>query len=72
MKANEGTADRAVRLVAGIAALIVAWLWLGLAAGAIAGILVGAVGLVLIITAAVGYCPAYRLVGLSTCKVRGA
>ncbi len=72
MKANEGTADRAVRAIAGVAALVVAWMFLGLAAGAILGIVVALVGVVLLVTAAVGFCPAYRIVGISTCRVNPA
>ena len=72
MKANEGSADRAVRVIVGIIALVAAWMWLGLAAGAILGILVAVVGAVLILTGLVGFCPAYTLVGMNTCKVRSA
>lgn len=70
MKPNEGAADRAARVILGIVALVAAWMWLGLAGGAVLGIVVAVVGAVLILTGLVGFCPAYRLVGLSTCKVR--
>ncbi|MEQ8770745.1 MAG: DUF2892 domain-containing protein [Phycisphaerales bacterium] len=69
MKTNEGMADRAVRAIAGIAALVVAFMFLSAMDGAILGIVVAAVGVVLLITSLVGFCPAYRLVGISTCKV---
>ena len=72
MTANEGTADRAVRAVAGIAILVIAWMWLGLAVGALLGVLAAVVGVVLLVTAVVGFCPAYRMVGMSTCKLKGA
>lgn len=65
MKANEGKADRAVRVVLGLIAIVAAYMWLGLADGGILGILVGAV---MLLTGFVGYCPAYRLIGMSTCK----
>lgn len=71
MKANEGTADRAVRVIAGFALVAVAFYALGLTAGAVLGIVVAAVGAVLILTGLVGFCPAYTLVGLNTCKVKG-
>jgi hypothetical protein len=57
---NEGTIDRAVRVILGVALLSLMFvgpqtLW-------------GAVGLIPLITGLVGFCPLYRLVGLSTCK----
>lgn len=64
MSVNEGPIDRGVRAVVGIV-LLLAWLlgWLG---GSVA-IVLGVVGLVLLATAAVGFCPLYRLMGLNTC-----
>jgi len=70
MKANENGVDRAVRMVLGIAALAAAFLWLGVMDGAWAGIVAAVVGVVLIGTGLCGFCPAYRIVGISTCKVR--
>jgi uncharacterized membrane protein len=62
---NEGTFDRVLRTVLGIALLAIAifalaniWQWV-----------LGAVSLILIITGLVGFCPLYRLVGLNTCAV---
>lgn len=69
MKPNEGTADRALRIILGIVALVAGFVWLGAMSGAIAGIAVAAVGTVLLITGFVGFCPAYRLVGIRTCSV---
>jgi hypothetical protein len=63
---NEGTWDRVVRVVIG-AALLIAW-----AAGAFTGAwaaVLGIVGLLLTATGIVGFCPAYRLLGISTCPV---
>lgn len=60
MALNVGTADRIIRIVAGIALLAVAALehgpirWIGL------------VGLVLIITGIVRFCPAYWLMRIKT------
>lgn len=58
MKPNAGTIDRAVRALAGVGLLIAAaatpWRWLGLP------------GLVLVATAAMGFCPLYVPLGLST------
>jgi Inner membrane protein YgaP-like, transmembrane domain len=68
MKANENGADRAVRVILGIVALVVSYTSLGVMDGAILGIVVAAVGVILVLTGLVGFCPAYKLVGLSTCK----
>ncbi len=61
MTPNENTIDRAVRVVIGLVllALVVAgpktpW---------------GLIGLVPLATGLVGFCPLYRLVGISTCAV---
>jgi hypothetical protein len=57
MTANVGSADKIIRIVLGLVILVVGYLnqsWWGL------------VGLVPIITAFVGFCPAYGLVGIST------
>jgi hypothetical protein len=62
---NEGTTDRIIRVVLGVALIAVAWLVLGL--GALPGILAGIVGLV---TGAVGVCPAYCVLNVRTCPVK--
>jgi hypothetical protein len=56
---NEGTLDRVIRVVLGIAVLSLAFVgprsaW-------------GYVGVVPLLTGAVGFCPLYRLIGVSTC-----
>ncbi|MCA9304138.1 MAG: DUF2892 domain-containing protein [Phycisphaerales bacterium] len=68
MKANEGGADRAVRAILGIALIVSAYLWLGMMDGAITGIIAGAIGAILLLTGLVGFCPAYTLCGMNTCK----
>ncbi|MCG7232672.1 DUF2892 domain-containing protein [Corynebacterium propinquum] len=65
MKRNESNQDRGIRAVLGIIALLVGLL----AAGGFLRALLIIVGLVLVITAAVGFCPLYRLLGINTCKV---
>ena len=68
MQANEGTVDRIVRLVLG-AVLLWAGLWpLGGLGGAVLGIVVAVVGLILLFTAATGFCLIYRILGISTRK----
>ena len=66
---NEGTMDRALRGIVGLALLALALLSgaaLFEAAWAFWGALV--VGGVLLMTGVTGFCPAYRLLGLKTCK----
>ena len=58
---NEGTIDRTIRVVAGLALLSLVvigpqTLW-------------GLVGLVPLLTGLLGFCPLYKLVGLNTCPV---
>ena len=60
MNANVGTIDRALRIVIGLA----------LIAGALTG-MIGAWGWVGVVPLATGlfrFCPAYRLLGLSSCS----
>ncbi len=59
---NEGTVDRAVRVIAGIAIVSLAFVgpktpW-------------GYLGLLPIVTGLLGSCPAYTLFGLSTCPMK--
>ena len=64
MKINEGTADRVIRVLAGLALLSLVVLlegplrWWGLA------------GLVPLATGIAGYCPLYAVLGLSTCPLK--
>jgi len=62
MKTNEGTIDRSVRILAGLVLValtltgtIGVWGW---------------IGVVPIITGALGWCPAYTLLGISTCPMK--
>lgn len=66
MKRNESNQDRGIRAVVGLIALLVGLF----AAGGFLRALLIIVGLVLLITAAMGFCPLYRLLGINTCKVR--
>ena len=63
MKPNVGTVDRVIRAIVGIA-LIAAFL-LELLAGTI-GIIALVVGVVLLLTAALRWCPPYALLGINT------
>lgn len=59
MKANEGSPDRAVRVIAGIVLISLVFIgpqtpW-------------GWIGLIPLVTGLVGYCPLYAALGFSTC-----
>ncbi len=62
MPTNEGQADRLVRIIAGLALVGLAatghltpWTW---------------IGVVPLLTGLIGWCPAYTLLGINTCKAR--
>jgi hypothetical protein len=62
MNVNEGAIDRAVRVIVGLALISLvfvgpqtAWGW---------------IGVVPLLTGVVGWCPAYTLLGVSTCPKR--
>jgi len=62
MGRNEGTTDRVIRVIVGLVILSLAfvgpktpWAYLGL---------------IPLITGLVGFCPAYRLLGINTCGAR--
>lgn len=66
MTTNTGTADRAIRVAVALVAVIAAWL---IGFGSIAGIVLLVVAAIMLVTAAVGFCPLYRVFGINTCKV---
>lgn len=66
MKPNIGTIDRGIRAIAGIAGIaLIASFPLGLLSG-ISGVVALVVGAVLLLTAAVRWCPPYALLGINT------
>ena len=62
MKLNEHTIDRTFRVIVGLVLI-------GLAAIGTIGIW-GWVGVILLATGAVGFCPAYAILGISTCQMK--
>ncbi len=63
MRENMGSIDRVIRAAVGIALVLGA-----LAVGApLAKTLLGLGGVIMLGTAVVGFCPVYRVFGLSTC-----
>jgi hypothetical protein len=61
MTKNEGTLDRTLRVVAGITLIALAW------SGTIGAW--GWVGVVPLLTGAVGVCPLYSMLGIRTCPM---
>lgn len=62
MKTNEGTIDRALRVIAGLVLI-------ALAATGTIGVW-GWIGIVPIATGLIGWCPAYTLLGINTCPMK--
>ena len=61
MSRNEGTVDRVLRVIVGL--VLVSLVFIGPKTAW------GWIGLVPILTGLVGYCPAYKLIGLNTCPI---
>ena len=59
MKTNVGGLDRVIRILGGLA--LIAWAFLG-------GPVWAWIGVVPLVTALVGFCPVYPVLGLSTAK----
>jgi hypothetical protein len=66
-KANEGTADRIIRIAAGVVLLALfflypdaSWRYWAL------------IGIVPLVTGLIGTCPIYAMLGISTCPVKNA
>lgn len=62
MKTNEGTIDRALRILAGLVLI-------ALAATGTVGVW-GWIGVVPLATGLIGWCPAYTLLGINTCPMK--
>ncbi|MFO1121620.1 MAG: DUF2892 domain-containing protein [Hyphomicrobiales bacterium] len=67
MTRNVGGLDRVVRVIVGLALL-----WYALLAPATGYNWVGWLGIVPLITAFVGMCPLYNLIGVNTCAAKRA
>ena len=61
MSRNEGTVDRVLRVIVGL--VLVSLVFIGPKTAW------GWIGVVPILTGLVGYCPAYKLIGLNTCPI---
>ena len=62
MKTNEGTIDRALRVLAGLVLIALA------ATGTVG--MWGWIGVVPLATGLIGWCPAYTLLGINTCPMK--
>lgn len=71
MSANIGTIDRAIRLLIGLVALAFVFIGPVAAAGGWGWerIALAAVGVIMIGTSAIKFCPIYRVFGMRTCKL---
>ena len=67
MNANVGSTDKIVRVVLALGAVVLAFV---AGIGSAMGIVLLVVGVVLAATALTGFCPIYRVLGMSTCPVR--
>ncbi len=65
---NEGPLDRGIRAVVGALALIAGFTTLS----GLWQIIAGVVGLMLLVTAAIGICPLYSVLGVNTCPAKPA
>ncbi len=65
-KTNEGTVDRALRILAGLALL--AWFFMDQGSGF--WHYAKLIGVVPLLTGLLGYCPVYTLLGVSTCPMK--
>jgi hypothetical protein len=66
MKKNMGSVDKMIRVV--IAAVIGILYYMDYISGTLAYVLM-AIAIVLLVTSLVNFCPLYRLLGTSTCKM---
>jgi hypothetical protein len=64
MKANVGNADRAIRIVLGLALLSLLFILEGNVR------FIGLVGIVPLLTATIRFCPLYAILGVNTCPAK--
>ncbi|PLX34249.1 MAG: DUF2892 domain-containing protein [Hyphomicrobiales bacterium] len=62
MKTNEGSIDRIIRVIVGL--VLIALVFVGPQTPW------GWIGVVPLLTGLIGWCPAYSLFGLSTCRIK--
>ena len=67
MKKNAGNLDRLIRV---LLAAVFAYLYFGGVVTGTAGIILAVLGGVFLLTALVGFCPLYAIVGVNTCPAK--
>ena len=67
MNTNVGTIDRVIRVILGIALL-----WYAMFAASSGYNWIGWIGIIPLVTALVGVCPLYSVLGISTCPAKRA
>lgn len=68
MKKNMGKIDKIIRIC--LAILFAVLIFTGILEGVIS-IILGIFAIIFLITSAIGFCPLYILIGISTCKIKG-
>ncbi|MFB2553466.1 YgaP family membrane protein [Ensifer soli] len=66
---NFGSMDRVIRLVLGLCLMALPFMTSWLASLGYLRVAISAIGLVLIVTGIIRFCPAYTLFGIRTCKL---
>ena len=67
MHRNEGNLDRIIRLVIAAAAIAVGAV---VGFGSVVGIIAAVVAVIMVVTAAIGFCPLYAVLHVNTCPNR--
>ena len=67
MTKNVGNTDKVVRAVLGVVAAVLAFV-VGITS--VWGIVLAVIAVLALVTAAVGFCPLYRLFGVNTCQTK--
>ena len=67
MKTNVGTTDKIIRVIIGIVLLLLAFLF---PVGQTLKIIFIVIGIISLLTSLIGFCLAYTLFGINTCKAK--
>ncbi len=68
MKSNEGSIDRVLRFVIGAVLIAVSFMFPKIIQGNLWGIIACVAGVIALGTSFIGFCPLYKMLGLSTCS----
>ncbi|MBE0412987.1 MAG: DUF2892 domain-containing protein [Yoonia sp.] len=71
MTVNVGSSDRLIRLIVGLAMIVAPLInFMGLGTSTFGAYALMIIGAVLVLTSLFKFCPLYRILGISTCKIR--